>query len=131
MREEHRYRQRIAISKNLEIISYAPRRHKAPRPLARYLALRQRTDEGLPLALRAVRGDPSCWQCFDTLALLLAQKGAFDKAKEAQSLALSLVPEGVDGSSLAKSLRRYEKAAQNSGAGSAPSSDTAQAAPAY
>jgi protein involved in temperature-dependent protein secretion len=90
---------------------------------ARYFAIRQRADEGLPLALRAVRGDPSCWQCFDTLALLLAQKGAFEKAKEAQSVAVSLIPEGFQGSSLLASLRRYEEAARKKSAGSAPPCD--------
>lgn len=83
---------------------------------ARYLAVRERTDDGLRLALRAVQGDPSCWQCFDTLALLLAQKGAFEKAVEAQSVAVSLMPEGMSSPSLTERLSRYKMAARNKNA---------------
>lgn len=84
---------------------------------ARYLAARRRADEGLTLAVRAVRGDPSCWQCFDTLASLLAQKGAYEKAKEAQSVAVSLLPENVRSEGVMKRMKVYEEAARRAKGG--------------
>jgi tetratricopeptide (TPR) repeat protein len=75
-----------------------------------YLATRGRTDEGLPLAVRAVSSDPSCWACLDTLALLLFQKGAIHKAVEAQTIAAGLMPEGVRDASVTARLRRYQAA---------------------
>jgi tetratricopeptide (TPR) repeat protein len=114
---EGRFAQADALFPKVLAVATTPRVQNGA---ARYLADRQRPDEGLPLALKAVAGDPSCWQCFDTLALLLSQKGAFEKAKEVQSLALSLVPEGVDSSSLMASLQRYEQAAREATASPEP-----------
>lgn len=92
---------------------------------ARYLALRSREDEGLPLAVRAASRDPSCWQCFDTLGLLLAQKGDFAKAQQVQLIAVSLIPENIRASGPEERLRLYAKKASTAAAApSCPSGES-------
>lgn len=78
--------------------------------LAWTLGLWGRVDEALPLSERSVKTDAGCWECYDTLALLLAQKGALEKAVEVQSLALNLMPERVHASGVYRRLREYRAA---------------------
>src|SRR5262249_50820247 len=59
-----------------------------------YFTKLDRPDQGLPFAVRAVEKAPGCWECQDTLAALLFQKGLVAQAIERQRWALNLVPEG-------------------------------------
>jgi tetratricopeptide (TPR) repeat protein len=77
--------------------------------VAWYLGQRGKIDEALPLALRAVNASFSCYQCLDTLASLMFRKGAVEKAIAAQSIALSVLPEGVTDRGMLGRLRTYRQ----------------------
>jgi tetratricopeptide (TPR) repeat protein len=70
-------------------------------------------DEGLRFARRAVDAEPGCWQCLDTLALLLFEKGRPEEALEMQRRALNLLPESFTPDELSARLYHYERAAQD------------------
>lgn len=111
--------------KEAEALLPAVRKHaaalEAENSLAWHLALWGRAEEALPLALHAVEADPSCWECYDTLALVLAEKGALDKAVEVQLLAINLMPHGVTSDDVFARLRKYKEAAAKARpAGEAP-----------
>jgi tetratricopeptide (TPR) repeat protein len=84
--------------------------------IAWHLGLWGRVDEALPLSLRSVEGDPACWECYDTLAMLVAKTGNFAKAVEIQSLAVNIMPEGVRENDVFVRLRDYKKAAAKASA---------------
>lgn len=64
-------------------------------------------DEGLGLSERSLKADPTCWECFDTYALLLSEKGRFDDAVAAQQRAVDLMPEGLRMPEVAEQLHKY------------------------
>jgi tetratricopeptide (TPR) repeat protein len=59
-----------------------------------YTILRQ-PDEGISFSERAMKADPTAWQCLRTHANLLSAKGRFEEAFLDQERALDLLPEGA------------------------------------
>lgn len=74
-----------------------------------YHALRQAPAEGLPFAAKAVKREPECGGCWDTLALLFFQAGRIESAIQAQERAVSLLAERAPPETLAR-LRHYRAA---------------------
>ena len=74
-----------------------------------YWALRQKPNIGLNFAIRAVQTEPSCGDCWDTVALLYFQAGKIAQAVDAQERAVSLYADGVPADLTAR-LRRYRAA---------------------
>lgn len=74
-----------------------------------YFALRQNPVTGLNFAIRAVRADPGCGACWDTVALLYFQAGKVAEAVAAQERAANLYAESVPRDVLVR-LRRYRAA---------------------
>lgn len=64
-------------------------------------------EEGLALAERSIKADPTCWECLDTYALLLSEKGRFEDAVTVQQRAVDLMPEGVRDPRMTDQLRKY------------------------
>jgi tetratricopeptide (TPR) repeat protein len=87
--------------------------------IAAYHAAREHPDEGMPFALRALRANPICWQCQDTYAVLLFQKGRAEDALAAIERAVSLLPEAVFAPSVLEHLR-FLRNAHAARAGRAP-----------
>jgi tetratricopeptide (TPR) repeat protein len=79
-----------------------------------YYALRQMPNAGLNFAIRAVRADPGCGGCWDTLGLLYYQAGKLPEAVAAQERAANLYAEDVPEEVLVR-LRRYRAAATRRG----------------
>jgi tetratricopeptide (TPR) repeat protein len=77
-----------------------------------YFAMRKNPNAGLNFALRAVRAEPLCGPCWDTLGLLYYQAGNVGKALEVQERAVSLYAESapVD---VRTRLRLFRQAATN------------------
>lgn len=75
--------------------------------VAWYHAEMGRPDDGLALAERSIKADPTCWECLDTYALLLSEKGRFDDAVTVQQRAVDLMPEGVRMPQIAERLHKY------------------------
>ncbi|WAS95172.1 hypothetical protein [Nannocystis punicea] len=71
---------------------------------------RGRLDEALPYASTAVR-DFSCFECFDTLAFVMAKKGAFSQAFKMQSIALNTMPDGYFDADVLARWESYRQAA--------------------
>ncbi len=59
-----------------------------------YMALDGRAEEAVPVARRAVQLDPSCAECFDTVAVALFRAGQYKAAIEVEELAAGLAGEG-------------------------------------
>lgn len=59
-----------------------------------YMALNGRAEEAVPVARRAVQLDPSCAECFDTVAVALFRAGQYKAAIEVEELAAGLTGEG-------------------------------------
>jgi hypothetical protein len=74
-----------------------------------YFALRKNPNAGLNFALRAVRQEPSCAECWDTVALLYFQVGKLAQALDAQERAVGVFAEGAPREVLDR-LRRYRAA---------------------
>ena len=68
-----------------------------------------------------VAAEPSCWECLDTLALLVFQKGSAEEAVELQRWAISIMPESRSDKDVIERLRRYEQAVKS--AKSTPKTD--------
>jgi tetratricopeptide (TPR) repeat protein len=66
--------------------------------LALNLARWGRKEEAMPLVLRAIERDRSCWRCYETLAGLLVDRGDIKDAVKVQALALDLMPEATKSS---------------------------------
>jgi hypothetical protein len=77
-----------------------------------YFAMRQNPVTGLNFALRSVRAEPGCGECWDTAALLYFQAGKPREALDAQERAVSLMAERAPPDVLAR-LRRYRAAVAN------------------
>jgi tetratricopeptide (TPR) repeat protein len=75
--------------------------------VAAYHAGENEPDEGLPLAVRAVKADPTCWRCYATLARLRYAKRELDEAVAAGERALNLLPDGVKHPGLSEEVTRY------------------------
>lgn len=78
--------------------------------IARHLARGPRLAEAQQLALRAVQADFRCFECFDTLALVLYRRGAVAEAFRMQSVALNLVPDGYDDPEMLLRWQQYRDA---------------------
>jgi tetratricopeptide (TPR) repeat protein len=78
--------------------------------VAWYLAQIGRVNEALPFAARAVADAPGCWNCRDTMARVLYQKGAIERAIEEEKTAIGMLPEGEeeDRKDYSARLRQYE-----------------------
>jgi tetratricopeptide (TPR) repeat protein len=77
------------------------------------LALRGRTLEGLPFAMRALDAEPGCWECLDTLAVLRDQQGKTSEALELERRAIGLIPDfRQPPREMIERLRKYEQAAR-------------------
>jgi tetratricopeptide (TPR) repeat protein len=59
-----------------------------------YMTLHGRAEEAVPVARRSTQLDPSCADCFDTVALALFRSGQYKAAVEVEELAAGLVGEG-------------------------------------
>lgn len=70
---------------------------RALNTVAWYYALRRDPAAGLNFAMRAVQGEPSCADCWDTLALLYFEARKVDLAVAAQERAVSIYAEHVPG----------------------------------
>ena len=79
--------------------------------IGRYYALRREPATGLNFAIRAVRAEPSCGDCWDTVALLYFQAGKVADALKAQERAIGLYDEKATPAALSR-LRRYRMAAR-------------------
>jgi hypothetical protein len=69
----------------------------------------------MPLALRAIETDPSCWTCYGTTAALLYERGEVVHAVKAQELVLDLMPEATEETTAHHAyqlLRKYRGAAK-------------------
>jgi hypothetical protein len=81
--------------------------------VAHYRLLVRQPEAGMPFAMRAVQADPTCFECFDTLANLHAQRGRFAQAAQAEERAYSLMPESVHAPRIAILLAQFrQKAAE-------------------
>ena len=60
-----------------------------------YYALRGNPNAGLNFAIRAVRAEPSCAECWDTVGVLYFQAGKIDLAVEAEERAVEVFAEGA------------------------------------
>lgn len=78
-----------------------------------YYALRRLPRTGLAFAFRAVRADPSCGSCFDTLALLLYEDGRVSDAVAAQERAVMLMAERGPGPDVWRRLDLFRRARRN------------------
>ena len=74
-----------------------------------YWAMRRQPNIGLNFAIRAVRAEPSCADCWDTVALLYFQAGKIEQAIQAQEQATSLYADGVPREVILR-LHRYREA---------------------
>ena len=79
--------------------------------VARYHWLRANAKAGMPFAIRAVQADPTCAQCFDTMALLYAQRGLFVQAVEAEERASTLMPAWAQLPDVAPRLAEFRRRA--------------------
>jgi tetratricopeptide (TPR) repeat protein len=52
-------------------------------------------DRALASARKAIAADPSCFECYDTVAIVLQRLGRFDEAVAAQRTGVHLMPEGA------------------------------------
>lgn len=95
--------------------------------VASYQADRRRWDEALAFAQRAVKADPTCSQCFSTLALALFTNLKFGDAVAAQLMAISLLPDGMPATKHEAKLREYAEAARTHGADPSPAPAPASA----
>lgn len=59
-----------------------------------YMTLHGRAEEAVPVARRSVQIDPSCAECFDTVAVALFRAGQYKAAIEVEELAAGLAGEG-------------------------------------
>jgi protein TonB len=75
--------------------------------IAWYWAQRGEPARGIEFARRAVREDPACAECYDTLALLLDQQGAVFDAVQAQRVAVNLSES--EGPDMLRRLERFER----------------------
>lgn len=75
--------------------------------LASYLARRDRVDEALPLAARAVEADFNCVECYETFAFVLHAKGRLAEAYRMQSVAVGLLPDGISSAGMLERLEQY------------------------
>jgi tetratricopeptide (TPR) repeat protein len=73
---------------------------------------RGRWDDALAFAQRAVKADPACWTCFSSLGEILFAKQQYQDAARAQTIALSLLPDGVEAPDEDQKLRKYIEAAR-------------------
>jgi tetratricopeptide (TPR) repeat protein len=74
------------------------------------LATHGRADEALPYSERAIRLDPLCWNCQDTQAFVLFEKGRLEEALRASDRAVSILPEKVEAPGIRALHRRIEEA---------------------
>jgi tetratricopeptide (TPR) repeat protein len=74
-------------------------------------------DLGLVFARRAVEERPDCWECLDTLALLLSQTGYVEEALTLQERAVALIPERRSVPELLERLERYRREVKAATAG--------------
>ncbi len=95
--------------------------------LAWYDALRGDADRGLPFAAKAVAANPSCFECYDTAAVLFHRLGRLDEAVAAQRSAVNLLPDGLRVSSLVKRLHEYEAELAAAPASAPPAASAAPA----
>ncbi|HEU4407254.1 MAG TPA: hypothetical protein VFS43_18435 [Polyangiaceae bacterium] len=77
--------------------------------LAWYDALRGDPERGLPFARKAIAANPSCFECYDTVAVLLYRLGRLDEAVAAQRIAVYLAPEGLKKPDMLARLQTFEK----------------------
>ncbi|HEU4412361.1 MAG TPA: hypothetical protein VFS43_44375 [Polyangiaceae bacterium] len=77
--------------------------------LARYDARQGAPERGLPFAKKAISANPSCFECYDTAAMLLFRLGRLDEAVAAQRTAVNLMPDGVRMPGVLKRLRELEE----------------------
>ena len=80
--------------------------------VADYHERQGRWDEALAFAQRAVKADPTCWACFSSLGEILFEKQQYQDAVRAQTIALSLLPDGVAAPEEDQKLRKYIDAAR-------------------
>jgi tetratricopeptide (TPR) repeat protein len=77
--------------------------------IAWYDAGRGQAERGLPFARKAVAADSSCFDCYDTAAVLLHQLGKLGDAVVAERIAVQLMPDGVRVPVMVNRLRAYER----------------------
>lgn len=73
---------------------------------------RGRWDDALAFSQRAVKADPACSACFSSLGEILFAKEQYQDAVRAQTIALSLLPDGVEAPDEDAKLRKYIGAAR-------------------
>lgn len=83
--------------------------------IGRYYAMKREPATGLNFAIRAVRAEPDCSDCWDTVALLYFQAGKVADALKAQERAIGLSGERATPAILSR-LRRYRMAARGTSA---------------
>jgi tetratricopeptide (TPR) repeat protein len=81
------------------------------------------------LAQRALRKDPTCYRCFETLALAAEQRGDWERAHAYQDRAVNLLPHDVSDPQLVERLRRYASAAEQERAAASSAPQNAGDAP--
>jgi hypothetical protein len=79
--------------------------------VAWYYALRKMPQVGMPFAMRSVAANPTCAECFDTLALLQSESGMLAEAVTSQERACELLPEGAQALGFQKRLDEYRRLA--------------------
>lgn len=84
--------------------------------LAWYFAQRNQPAVGAPFARRALEKDPGCWECLDTLGVLLFELGQVPEAIDAEVQAINLMPVETPPLDMLYRLETYERtlAAQTS-----------------
>jgi hypothetical protein len=65
------------------------------------------------LAKKAVVADPLCFECWDTLAVVYAEKSQFTLAYDAEMRAIQVLPEGVKANVLEERLRKFDEKRKN------------------
>ncbi len=78
-----------------------------------YYALRRVARTGLAFGFRAVRMNPTCGECYDTLALLLYENGNLSYAVEAQERAVTLMGERGIPRGVTRRLELFRRAQQS------------------
>lgn len=84
-----------------------------------YYAMARHPDTGLPLAIQSVQRDPSCADCWDTLALLHFQRGDVARARLAQERAMNMYGDGRIPRGVRARLERYRAVASDASPASA------------
>lgn len=97
--------------------------------VARFRLVQHQPDLGMPFEMRAVQTDPTCFQCFDGLALLSAMRGKFAQAAQAEERAFSLLPEHVHMHGLQERLDLFRRYAVSPPPTNASPSDTTTSPP--